>query len=223
MLRSRVLGLSVAATLAVSAVASNAAQAVAPEWRQNGLSLTKLVAFNFKGAFGKIIIGASELTWTGVSGSGTIEAPNKVTLAKLIFTGSKIGTCSVNSLGAKPGELITSELKGQLGYLKEATKQVGILFAGATELFLEVPESACIPLKITFTGSVIGSITPVNFETTKLIASFNLVGGVNEFTKFEGEAEEHVLRYHEGATEGLAPFECKEEELATAELVEIKG
>lgn len=223
MSRNKLVGVCLAGVMSIAALTAAAAQAAGPEWRQHGVPLLKPVGFNFKGGFGQIILGAKKLTWTGVAGSGTIEAPNKVSKATIVFTGSKVGTCSVKSPGRGAGEVATQLLSGPLGYIKSATKEVGLLYAGGTEFFLEVEPSTCNSA-ILLTGSVLGALTPVNVETTKLIASFPLSGGKDTYVSFEGEATEHKLRYHEsGGPEGEAPFECKEEELATSEAVEAKG
>jgi hypothetical protein len=223
MSRSKLVGVCLAGALSFAALASTAAQAAGPEWRQHGLPLLKTVAFSFKGGLGKIVLGAKELTWTGVTGSGTIEAPNKVSKATIVFTGSKVGTCSVKSPGKGGGEVATQLLSGPLGYIKSATKEVGIIYAGSTEFFLEIEASACNKA-ILLTGSVLGSLAPVNSETTKLIASFPLFSGKDRYTAFEGEGTQHILRYKEsGGPEGEAPFECNEEELAASEAVEAKG
>jgi hypothetical protein len=223
MLLFRAFGLCCVVALLAAAGASTAAQAAGPEFRQHGVPLLKTVGFSFKGGFGQFLLGASKLTWSGVSGGGTIEAPNKIVGAEIVFTGSKIGTCSVHTPGAGAGQVVVKSLKGQLGYLAMATKNVGVLFSKTTEPFTEVEATACNKA-IVLTGSAIGKLTPVNSETTKLFASFLVAGGKDAFTKFEGEGTEHVLHYEEsGGAKGEAAFECENEELAANEAVEVKG
>jgi hypothetical protein len=220
----RVLGLCLAAALLlVGATASNA-QAAAPEFRQHGLLLAKTVGFTFKGGFGQTSLGTKKWSWSGVSGGGTIEGPNKIVNAEIVFTGSKIGACTVHSPGAPAGSVVVTLVEGRIGYLEEATKNVGLLLSKTAAVFTEIAEAAGCNKAITLTGNAIGKITPVNSETTKLFASFLVAGGKDQFTKFEGEGEEHVLHYKEaGGPEGESTFECENEELVANEAVEVKG
>jgi hypothetical protein len=221
MRKIKAVGLCITAVLAIGClVASATAEAALPEFLSAGKAI-KPISFTIKGGAGRIVIGTTVLKWTGASGSGVLEAPNKIAKFFLKFSGDKIGTCSVKSPGAGAGEVNTKELKGTLGYIKKSTPVVGLLLeATSGGIFVEVEKSTCNTF-LKGSGGTIGKDEPINSETKSFKAAFNISGEKQEFVKFEGELTEHLLQFGEkGGSNGL--FECLEG-LETSEPVEIRA
>lgn len=234
----RILGLAVAAVLALSAVAASGASAALPE---------------FTGPFPK--------AFTSTSGKGTLEtkAGRKVTCeadtntgkitgaksdeATVKFTGCKIEktgvTLTCTSPGAKEGEIVV-EVLSTLVYIKEAApKEVGIVLKPKTgttfvtfkcvgkSIFGTVEES------VTVRGEVIGVITPINTLTSTFTLAFKQTKGVQEPTEYENEKKEKVKAILE--TEGVGTGtgsetwsfeqsgETTTDTLTTSETTEIKA
>ncbi|HEY2283811.1 MAG TPA: hypothetical protein VGH60_09720 [Solirubrobacteraceae bacterium] len=95
----------------------------------------------------------------------------------------------------------TGWLAGRLGYISKASKTVGVELegeaGGETPIFLneiECPEHVAIK-DATVTGHLIGKITPVNSLTGKLTFTYNVKGGLQEITGFEGGPFERQLNW----------------------------
>lgn len=214
--RTTLAGALIAAILGLLAGAATAALP-APVFLASKKSITK-ISISDKSGFGQIGIGSTLLSWTGASAKGLLEAPDKVSSATLLFTGDRIGTCEVNSPGAKKGEVVTEQLHGLLGYINESTPVVGVLFEPVTPpTFIEVEKNGCNATKEVIDGSIIGKVSPINSETTAFTFAFGAPSKKQEVTKFEGEATEHRLSI--GEVFGF--FEC-DESLTAAEKVEIE-
>ena len=121
---------------------------------------------------------------SGGSASGAVTGEQRVTLT-LTLSGCKLHgfPCSNTSTA---GTIVTSALTGVLGYLVQATKQVGLDLkpAGAT-----VVEFLCGNVTVLVQGSVVGRISPVN-TTVRPPATFKLVfaqtAGKEKFGELEG-------------------------------------
>jgi hypothetical protein len=120
------------AVVALGAVSVSAAQA-APEWFQKGKVISHNIAFTSTG--GPVWIQASviHMKCAKEEGSGEIEKPNKQRKVILTFTGCEIEVntqkCIPYSKGSKSGEIVTKDLKGELGKVAkaEAASEVGLL------------------------------------------------------------------------------------------------
>ncbi len=202
----------VAVALAVGCmVAVAAAQAAlpAPEWLVKGNKLTKGIPFTIKGGAGSFKVGSIVLTWTGATGGGELQAPNKIGTFFLKFSGDKIGSCEVHSPGAKAGEVNTKQLKGQLGYINEKEPSVGLLIEsaeGSAGTFVEVEKSSCDPSPLVLSGGSIGKYSPIDTPTGLFEATFS---ASNKIVKFEGEATEHILHLN-GSSGTVVGFGCIE-------------
>jgi len=232
MIKNWTKGVCLIGAAAISLSAAATAQAL-PEWQKEGKALTTALPFKLKGGSGSFENAAAttKVSWTSVGGSGLIEGASLISNLSLIFWGStaKEGagkSCEVNSpKAAKLGEVVTRPLKGVLGYLNKAGKQVGDLFEPVTgEVFAEIEGECLKGKKLLVTGSVIGKITSaLNTEVGAVQLSFNVVSKAQEFVEFEKEGKEHKLAFGEPGEAAL--FECHEEtaELELGEKVELKA
>jgi hypothetical protein len=66
--------------------------------------------------------------------TGEAEGKNKVANVHVVFTGCKLfGSSPCNSAGAEEGEVVVNPLKGKLGWLNKATKEVGVVLEPAAK------------------------------------------------------------------------------------------
>jgi hypothetical protein len=221
MRQAKMFGLCTVSVVAIGSLglASSAQALPTPEFLKGGKPITT-TSFTTSGGSGEFQLGSTAITWSGASATGVLESPDKLSELVLKFTGDKIGSCEVNSPGAKAGEVVTSKLKGVLGYIKESSPVVvGVLFEPAAGTkFVEIEKSGCNPTKYEVTGSVIGEIEPINKVTDDFKVVFGITRSkVQEIKKFEGEATEHQLKYGEIAV----AFACNEV-LTPVEELEIK-
>lgn len=230
MLRIRTIGVHLA-VVAASVAAVSSAEAALPEWQKKGEALKEALPFTITGGPGSFenAAGTTKVTWTSVSGKGTIEGTKQIIKLSIIFWGSKAkeGTekeCEVKSPKAKEGEIVTKELKGLIGYLNKEEKKVGALFEPVTGTAVAEVEGKCLKAKLLVLGSVVGKVTSaLNKEVGSVQLSFAAGGKKQEFVKLEGEGKEHTLLFGEPGEGAL--FECKEENLHLNEgrTVELKA
>jgi hypothetical protein len=161
MKRIRIVGLTLVAVLALSAIAASAAMAAAPEF-----SKTK-VKFTTTGTEA-VLGGGATITCKKVAGSGEITSTTALS-ATVTFEG-----CKGEVLGGKCPETIKSELVGTLGTVAaaEATSEVGLLFKAKSGAFSEFK---CGSLTIKVEGTIAGEVTP----TKKLSKTGDLVFALN--------------------------------------------
>lgn len=149
------------AVFAMSAFASAAAYAAAPE---------------FKGAEGKEAKGTTFEATSGASklegletieckeGTSKGEITGATTVGKVVvtYTGCKKGTKECKSKGAKSEEIKTTDLKGQLGEVEpsEAASEVGENLEPESGTEFTSVES-CTTLSTKVTGSIIGEVEPI--------------------------------------------------------------
>jgi hypothetical protein len=92
---------------------------------------------------------------------------------------------------AVAGEIITFELKGELGVIDTATEEVGEDFVGTGRGEDRVAEFECGRNIFETRGSVIAVITPINAKaSTKSTRTYRVVGAKQEPESFEGEAKD---------------------------------
>ena len=168
---SRLAGLTILATLAVTLAAAAGASAAAPEFHPGTLAL-------FKGESGTGVLETSStaaLECTSDLVHGFITGPRTIGSVIVVFHGckSKEGSgCSVNSTGLPTtspvesgGLIVWHFLKGELGSVKtsEAASGVGLLLEPETGTTFVTLEGSCLLLTpAPITGSFAGEVTPIN-------------------------------------------------------------
>ncbi len=130
-------------------------------------------------------VGTLKITCAGGSNAGDVTGPKTLTV-RIKFTG-----CILNGLrcasGATAGEIETPPLTGTLGYIKQATKDVGLDLAqpaGAPFMAFTCGED----LPVVVQGSVIGTIKPINKNVAPpkhFTVKFAQKKGKQKPTKFE--------------------------------------
>ncbi len=129
-------------------------------------------------------VGTLKITCTGGSDAGEITGPKTLTV-RIKFTG-----CMLNGLrcgSGAAGEIETPPLIGTLGYIKQATKDVGLDLsqpAGAPFMAFTCNED----LTVVVQGSVIGTIRPLNKNVAPpkhFTLKFTQKKGKQKPTKFE--------------------------------------
>jgi hypothetical protein len=193
----KIMGLCLVAAFLVSAVAVATASATKPEFRFSG---TK-TAFSSTSGAGTLVQengtteeNGSKVECTKDYDTGEIEGASgtdKVTNVLVLFTGCTsevLGTtynCGTSS--AASGEIKTNALEGQLGYINESAKTVGLVLKPKSPATLfalfECESAAKAKLSIKVRGEVIGKITPVN----------TLVGPGEATTHFKLSYEQNAM------------------------------
>jgi hypothetical protein len=126
--------------------------------------------------------GGQKMKCTGSEGSGgAVGEPKSVALA-LNLTGCTLAKTPCKSGVAPPGD-VAFTLKGTLGYINEAKKQVGADLEGSAPP--EIAEFEC-GLPVTLSGSVIGRVTPLNKVTTLVTVKLTQHGGMQKPKSLEG-------------------------------------
>jgi hypothetical protein len=178
MIRShmKVMGLCLVAAFAMSAVAAATASATKPEFRFSG---TKTQFSSKSGAttFTQKVSGTSEENGatfkcekgvdTGeVEGaSGTDKATNIVILLLDCSSTVVAKTFTCTTPGQEAGVIKTSVLEGQLGYISESAKTVGLVLKpkSPATLFAEFEcTKGTEKIAVKVRGELIGKVTPVN-------------------------------------------------------------
>ncbi|HEX4483248.1 MAG TPA: hypothetical protein VH081_05630 [Solirubrobacteraceae bacterium] len=120
------------------------------------------------------------------------------------------------SPGEKAGTIKTNSLKGVLGYINKGAKTVGVALSPESGSVLA--EFNCEGLEIVTSGSVIGTIAPVNVFTKAEFNVFAVNGeGFQSIKKFEGGSNQELVSSINGspplASGQQAEAENKGEEL----------
>lgn len=152
---------------------------------------------------------------------GKIATPTTESKVVSTFTSCTSLSKKCTSPGAKAGSIVTNNLKGELGYINKAKKEVGVLLSPETGTVLA--EFNCEGLEIVTTGSVIGTQTgDINTFSKSSTNTFAVNGeGFQVVKNFEGGST-HVL---ESLINGSGPFESGQEASALnkGEELEIKA
>jgi hypothetical protein len=183
MQRIRMAGLALAAVFAFSAVASASASAELPEFSKTGVKFTATTGkakLTSPGA-GQTVECESSTTKEGAEING-VKTVAKVTVK---FKGCVKGTAKCKTTGAEAGEIVTQELKGEIGYLNKTEKTVGTKLEPVTPSTF-VTFTCEGGFETSVTGCVTGQNKPINeeVETSELI--FAEEGGHQKFRGFEG-------------------------------------
>jgi hypothetical protein len=155
--------------------AAGASAATLPEFSELKDGFTSTLGSSF------LEVNKERFTCTsGVSGGQTLLS-TRMELA-ITYKGCEnktLGACT--SPGASTGEIITSPLFGDLGYLKAKSTETGVDLspqsAGVSWM-----EFTCAAINVVVgpaggLDTVIGKITPVNTLTTKFVLEFNCIPG----------------------------------------------
>lgn len=185
MKRAKTVGLLTMAALAASATLAASASAALPEF------VGPLPApFTSKSGVTTLeTVKKAQITCATDSGTGEVSGP-KTGSVKITLTGCELVTLGLtcNTVGAPPGEIVTTTLVMTLGYIKLAPKkEVGIDLSTATGGPLI--EAVCGPLRTLVDGSVIGKITPINKlvkPPSHFTLKFTQAAGKQKPTNFEG-------------------------------------
>jgi hypothetical protein len=160
---ARLLTLCLAGLLVLGGVAVSAASAAGPEFKPAA------GAFTATAGASKLTAGANTVTCTAGSAGGEITGAMTVGKAVVKFTGCKStgsggSSCTIKSTNAgAAGEIVTKELKGELGTVKttEATSGVGLeLKPAAGSTFTELEKNNCVA-ESAVTGSIAGEESPI--------------------------------------------------------------
>lgn len=204
MIRSsmKIMGLCLAAAFLVSAVAVASASAVGPVFLFSGTAK----GFSSKSGAGTLVqknptseANGSEVKCTSDTDTGEIEGAtdtDKVTNVLVVFSGctstvlTETYTCTTS--GQAAGVIKTNQLEGQLGYISESEKTVGLVLKpkSPATLFAEFEcEKAGHKISIKVKGEIIGKITPVN-ELVSAGGHFTLKYKYNATKKWVQEPNE---------------------------------
>jgi hypothetical protein len=199
-------------------------EAAPPEWKKGGVVINKLIAFTVTSGATTLEAGGGARVFTCKkdSGTGEIEAPNRIKKLKLTFVECMakegVKTCEAKTTGAAKEEVVMNELEGEVRTVakKEAATERG---AGVTPVVAPVVtiQAACIlGGKETFEGTVIGEVTkPVKKQEAKGELVFTIVAKKQKIQEFKDGTKFHLT-----ATLVEATLESSES-LTFAEAVEL--
>jgi hypothetical protein len=124
------------------------------------------------------------------------------------------------SPGQKAGTIVTKPLSGVLGYINKSKKEVGVALKAETGSVLA--EFTCEGLEIETTGSVIGTVSPVDVFTKTENQVFQVNGsGFQAVKNFEGGPNQELLSKINGS--GPFPSGQQAEAANKGEELEIKA
>jgi hypothetical protein len=158
-----------------------------------------LFTYSGSGAFtlsnGTLVLetsGKVSIDCTGGNGTGQF-GKSQATTAELTITltGCEALGLKCKSAGLANGNMQTVKLLATLGRIKAG--EAGILIKPKTGTAFLVPVLCGGEVEVTWTGSVIGKLTPVDTQTKQLTATFEQKGGLQTIKKFEGETTSNNL------------------------------
>jgi hypothetical protein len=184
---ARLAGLMLAAIMAVALVAASVASAE-PNFTPTGQTFsasanaTQLAADN----------GVDVVKCETLSSGGTVSSATLVSGIVIHFLGCKSsgngGTsfCTVKSVGASEGLILTATLHGVLGLtlLTTGTKVGLLLLPVKGKEFVALAANSCT-VETAVSGNVAGEVEPVGTKTTKGNLLFNVSGGKQVITSFD--------------------------------------
>jgi hypothetical protein len=205
---ARLVGLTLVAILAVSAVVASAASANA-EFKV----LPTSSAFTGTGGTGSLIAGNEKVECTANTTAGTITSMDKVGKVTVDFTGCKLvntkGTCTIKSVGSSTeGLIITNALSGLLGTVasSEAKSQVGLLLKPETSPFVKLAATPapCSSPETSVLGSIAGEVETTSKSQTTGKLNFTVSSGnqaIKTITTLEGSKKPELEAFGVLATE----------------------
>jgi hypothetical protein len=134
--------------------------------------------------------------------------------------------CKINSVGAKEGEIKTTELTGELGEIATGSG-VGILLEGEEtkakeKVFTTLAATECAP-EAKVTGSVIGEVTPVGKLSLTDKEIFTTVKGAQSIKKIERSKGDTLVTASLQIAGNAATVESTEERTFEEELEVTAG
>jgi hypothetical protein len=186
--------------------------------------------------------------FTGTGGSTTLQTVGKVKVTCLgstssgEYTGSKTaemtarftgcervsggGTCQ--TAGAGVGEIVTSPLQGELGFIQDKVNAEGQLVASVGFDFKHAPSLAnaeCGSQTLSIVGSVIAPVSPMNKMTLEPTLKFKAVAGKQLPEQFEeGEKDTLTAIFRSGSEEAAEQAGLSSTiKLHNEEKLEVKG
>jgi hypothetical protein len=183
MKRSRVLGPCLVAAFACSAMVATGAQAAKPETGEEVVTATN----------GPAHLGTSKgtISSSSASGGGNLTSAFGGT-AQTTFSGveSEATKTKCHSAGEPEGDVQTTLLAEETGWISKAKNEAGVDFKAASGVYLA--EFECGPLAVKVKDSVIGHVTPLNVSSleSKLDLLPNTTGTANSPEALEGGAKD---------------------------------
>jgi len=146
---------------------------------------------------------AGPMPCTGSKDEGKLSSPTTVERLVITFTGCTTMSRPCHSTGAKPGEVKTESLDGQLGEIADGVPGL-LAFVHTPKGLGSIAAIDCAGLTLEVSGGVIGEISgDVNTLSTSLMFTYaETESGEQAITKFEG-GETEVL---ETLINGSGPF-----------------
>jgi hypothetical protein len=151
---------------ALSAIAAGMATAALPEFSpDNGKFPVKFTSFSGPGTLA--IAGGNTIECAKDKDSGEIVGAKEVSVTVDFETCKIFGLVGAHSLGDPEGTILVAA-KGELCYIDESTKEVGLRITPTGELHVEAPSAASLA---EIEGSVIGVLSPVNTSALEFMLS----------------------------------------------------
>lgn len=135
--------------------------------------------------------GKVQLACEDMSGSGEFLGTSALADVSIVLTGCEYGGSACTSAGAHSGEVLTATLTGTLGWREKAGNAVGLALAPLVEKG-NLVEAVCGSSVLRISGSVIGTIGPVNNMNSTFNLKFKESKGVQAVERFEGEAVQEL-------------------------------
>jgi len=153
-----IIGATITALVALSAIASTMATAALPEFNK-----TKVKFTSFSGPGTLQVAGGNKIECATDTDEGEITGPKTVTLTVDFRTCKIFGLIGAHSLGDAENTILTAAT-GTLCYLNKAKKEVGLVLTPTGLLHIEAPSAGSLAL---IKGTLIGRLTPVNTTTLR--------------------------------------------------------
>jgi hypothetical protein len=160
-----------------------------------------------------------EITCSSFKDEGKITGVKNISKIFSTFSGCSTLGKKCHSAGQKAGTIKTMALKGELGYINKANKEVGV---DLTAEGADLADFECEGITVKVNGSVIGHYTPVNSFSKTSVNTFVVNGeGFQDVKNLEGGPTD-VL---ESTINGSGPFESGQQAGATnvGEELELKA
>lgn len=178
-------------------------------------------------------IGGRSVKCKESKGEGELSSAEEVKNTVIKFTGckGKIGTLEgpCKSTGAAAEEIVTGKLKGSPVYIKESSKEVGLVLSPqeAEGLYAEFKCESLLTETVKVKGSSVAPLTPINTSTKSYSATAKEEKGKSIPSEYENNNGEEVKATTETKGEGVVAFGYEDSGLegtlsiTTAEAVEV--
>jgi len=170
----------------------------------------KKVTFSAKS--GKSILASAEvpevMECASTSSTGELTGAKEVKNVVITSLGCEAGGFKCTSAGARPGQIITNPLRGELGYIAgkgTSTPTVGLLLVQEKTAY--AAEFDCEELLVRTQGPLIAEVTgDINTISTESVDTFRQSAGTQQYSSFEGGAFlEDVWRWEFNKGKGFEP------------------